>query len=70
MRTEDEPGRGLNQETLKIISDYSKLKQDSRMEFRIEANIVGPYVDELKIVYPNGIVGTEFIEDANNTEQY
>lgn len=61
---ENDPGRGLNQETLRRVTDLSKLKQETGTLFTVTAEMVGPYTDKINVLNPDGTAQIEFIEEA------
>lgn len=61
------PERSLNPETLQQMSQLSELKEKTSLKFRVTAKAVGPYTDEVRIDYPDGRVGLEYIEDARES---
>ena len=65
--SESKPGfeRGLLPETLGRVTQLSKLRQEKNPEFRVAAKAVGPFVDEIRIYYPDGKGGVDYIEDAS-----
>ncbi len=55
--------RGLHPETLRQVSRLSQQSQETGLKFKVTAKAVGPFVDEIKVVYPNGRVGQDYIEE-------
>ena len=60
--------RGLHQETLKKVSKLSRQKEQTGSQFKVTAKAVSPFVDEIKIKYPNGVEGVDYIEEVSQDE--
>ena len=56
--------RGLNTETLSRVSKLSELREKG-LNVTLTARMVGPYTDEIRLSYPDGLEKSEFIEDAS-----
>ena len=66
---EQDVERGLHPETLRQVSRLSQQSQETGLKFKVTAKAVGPLTDEIKVVYPNGKVGRDYIEENSKRSE-
>lgn len=56
--------RLLKQETLQRVSFLSIQLDAKGLNIKVTAEAIGPHVDEIRLIYPDGQIGVELIEEA------